>query len=103
MEGELAMPGQDVERTGQSSPLKFMFEVINTIVIFLIVWGRFLPVIVITSCCGLAELSMSMHGLCTHCEIVKAAGTNEAQMVVYSLQMVYHHPFIFAFFPTPQA
>ena len=54
-------------------------------------------------CHGLAELSMLMPGICAHHEIVKAVGANEDQMVVYSPQMVYHHPFILAFFPTPQA
>ena len=36
-------------------------------------------------------------------EIVKEVGTNEAQVIVHSLQVIYHHPFILAFFPTPQA
>ena len=94
------MTGWDMEIWGSLVFFEHKVEVIIAIVIFLIVWGKFLPVIVASHC---AELSMSMHGTCACHEIVKAVGANEAQVVVCSLQMVYHCPFILAFFPTPQA
>ena len=78
--------------------------VIITIVLFLIVLEGFLPVIIImTSCCGPAELSVLMHGICGGHEIVETVGTNEAQVIMHHLQLVYHCPFILAFFPTPWA
>ena len=63
--------------------------------------GKIPPVIIIASCHGLAVLSVSMHGISAHCEIVKEAGAKEVQVVVHIPQVVYHHPFILAFFPTP--
>ena len=73
------------------------FEVTMTVVIFLIVWGRFLLVVIIASHCILAQLSMPPHGICTCYEIAKAAGTNEAQVVVHGLQVIYHCSLILAF------
>ena len=46
---------------------------------------------------------MSMHGVCTCGKVVQTAGTDEAQVVMHSQQMVYHGPLILTFFPTPQA
>ena len=79
-------------------------DVLITVVIFLVVWGRFLPVIVlIAGCHGFAELGMLMHGIFTCGEIVQTVGTNEAQVVMHSLQMVYHNPFVLTFLPLPRA
>ena len=58
---------------------------------------------VIASHCRLAELSVLPHGICDHCEIVKAVGANEAQVVMHGLQAIYHCSFILAFFPASWA
>ena len=39
---------------------------------------------------GFADMGVVMHGLCTGGEVVQAAGTDEAKLVVCSLQMVNH-------------
>ena len=78
--------------------------ILITIVIILEVWWRILPVIVIvTRCCGFTKLGVLMHGIC-HCgKVIQTAGTDEAQVVMHSPQMVYHSPFVLTFHPTPRA
>ena len=97
------MTGWDMETIGCLVFFKCEFEVTIALVIFLVVRGRFLPVIVISSCQRLAQLSMLPHGICACYEIVEAVGTNKAQVVVHGLQVIYHCTFILAFFPAPWA
>ena len=89
----------------QDSPVFFEheFKITITVVIILVVWGRFLPVIIIAGCYRLAELSMPLHDIYAHCEIVEAVGTNEPQVVVCGPQVIYHCSFILVFFPATQA
>ena len=96
------MTGQDVEMTGQSSPLQTQIQSHHCCCHLPHSLGRFLPVDIITSCHGLAEPSVPLHGICAHCEIVEAVDANKAQVVVHGPQVIYHCPLILAFFPTPQ-
>ena len=43
-----------------------------------------------------------MHGICTCGKVVQTVGTDDAQVVMCSLQMVYYGPLILTFLPTPQ-
>ena len=60
-------------------------------------------IIIITSCHGFTELGMSMHGFCTCGKVIQTAGTDEAQVVMHSLQIVYHGPLILTFLTAPRA
>ena len=82
--------------------LKYEVIVAITIFILIILQGKFLSVIIIAGHCRPAELSM-MQGICAGHNIVKVAGAYEAQVVVHSLQVINHSPFILAFFPAPWA
>ena len=100
----ITWPGMntDVELIGREL---FLFElkliIFITIVIILLVF--FFPVIIVASGCGFANIGMAMHGLCTGGEAIQAAGTDEAKLVVDSLQMIHQHSLILTLFATPGA
>ena len=48
-------------------------------------------------------MGMAMYGLCIGGEIVQAACTDEAKVIVCSLQMIHHHSRILTLFATPGA
>ena len=48
-------------------------------------------------------MGMAMHGLCTGGEVDQAGGTDEAKVVVHSVQMIHHHSLILPLFATPGA
>ena len=83
--------------------IKPKFKVVITVIISLIVWGRFLHVtIAVTSCHWLAYQSVLPHGVWAHGKNVKAASVYKAQVVVHSTQVIIYCSLILAFFPTPQ-
>ena len=74
----------------------------NIIVIVLIV--LFFPVIIIiATSCGFTHFGMSMRGVCTGSKVVHAMVADEPQVVMHSLQVIYHHPFNLPFHATPEA
>ena len=48
-------------------------------------------------------MGMTLHSICTGSKVVQAMGTDKAQVVMHSLQMVYHHPLILPLLATPKA
>ena len=74
------------------SKLIFIILILSlTTVIILIVF--FLSVIIIiagASSCGFANMGMMTHGLCSSGEVVQAAGTDEAKVVVCGSQVIHH-------------
>ena len=46
---------------------------------------------------------MSMHGICANGKVLQTVGTDEAQVVMCSPQMVYYGPLILTFLCTQQA
>ena len=46
---------------------------------------------------------MSLHGICTHGEVIKTQGENEAQVIVHGSQMIHYCSLILALLPAPRA
>ena len=82
----------------------FEDEFIILIAIIIVLTVHFLhAIVIIASCCGFTELGMLTHGICTWGKVVQTVGTNEAQVVMDSPQMLYHGPLILTGLPTPRA
>ena len=94
--GELARTTQDVELIRWVSPLQNQTHHLCCHCHH--PHSPLFPVVIITGSHRFADMGMVMHGLCTGDEVGQATGTDEAKVVVCSLEVIHYCSFILTLF-----